>query len=139
MVGPIAPERNPPINPQYYIPSRFVISDLVIGLNTLITTSEDHNYVLGQEIRVLIPPAYGCREISGKTGFVIKIPSDNQVLVNINSLGSNLFITSPSYTKNVPQILAIGDVNTGYINGNGPNHITNYIPGSFINISPLEV
>lgn len=137
MVGPIAPERNPPINPQYYIPSRFVISDLVRGVNTLITTSEEHNYVIGQEVRVLIPIAYGCREISGQTGFVIDIPSDTQVLVNINSVDANAFIASPSYTRNVPQILAIGDTNSGPITPFGTGTLKTTISGSFINVSPL--
>jgi hypothetical protein len=137
MVGPIAPERNPPINPQYYQPSRFEIANIVTGSQTTITTSEDHNYVLGQLIRVLIPIAYGSTQISGKTGYVTSIPATDEVVVSINSQGCAPFVVSPSYAPNPAQIIAIGDANTGDANPNGGVNNTTWIPGSFINISPL--
>lgn len=137
MVGPIAPERNPPINPQYYQPSRFEISNIVTGFQTTITTSEDHNYVLGQLIRVLIPRAYGSVEISGKQGYVTSIPAADEVVVSINSQVCSPFISSPTYGPNPPQIIAIGDANTGDANTTGRVNNTTWIPGSFINISPL--
>jgi len=132
----IAPERNPPINPQYYAPSRFVISDITLGATTTITTSIDHNYVIGQLIRLLIPVAYGSVQISGQQGYVIEIPAADEVVVNINSLQANDFIESPSYAPNPPQIIAIGDGNQGYINPNGRFTATTTTPGAFINISP---
>lgn len=135
-LGPIAPENNPPIKPQYYAPSRFVISALTLGILTHITTSVPHNYVVGQEIRVLIPPFYGSYQISGRQGYVVSIPSSTQVIVDINSTGANAFISSPAYGPTQPQIVAIGDVNNGVINGSGIKATGTFIPGSFINISP---
>jgi hypothetical protein len=135
-LGPIAPENNPPINPQYYEPSRFVISALTLGIVTNITTSVPHNYVVGQQIRVLIPPFYGTYQISGQQGYVISVPSSTQVIVDINSSGANAFVSSPSYGPTQPQIVAIGDVNSGVINSNGRKGNGTFIPGSFINISP---
>ena len=38
--------------------------------------------------------------------------------------------------KTLPQIIAIGDINSGYISSSG-NIANPLIPGSFINISPL--
>lgn len=137
MVGPIAPERNPPINPEYYAPRRFEIANLLTGINTTITTEEDHDYVIGQLVRVLIPTGYGSTQISGQSGYVISIPAEDQVVVTINSQECNAFIASPLYTRTPPQIMAIGDVNTGYISSTGRIIPSVTIPGSFINISPL--
>jgi hypothetical protein len=132
--GPIAPESNPPIMPQYYLPSVFTISAITLGSTTTITTSVDHNYVIGQSIKLLIPSAYGSFQLNGQTGNVIAIPAANQVTVNINSIQSNAFVIGPTTTP--AQIIAIGDVNTGPINAQGRMNNGTFIPGSFIDISP---
>jgi hypothetical protein len=134
--GPIPPESNPPINPQYYMPSRFNISNISIGLSTVVTTSVNHNYVIGQEVRLLVPVFYGTFQISEQTGLVIAIPAADQVTVNINSVGYSAFIASPVYGPTPPQIISIGDVNSGPINSKGISLQGTAIPGSFVNISP---
>jgi hypothetical protein len=133
--GPIAPESNPPINPQYYQPSVFFISAITLGTSTTVTTSVNHNYVVGQGVRILIPPTYGSVQLNGQQGLVISVPAPNQVVVNINSKQANAFIAIPAYGPTKPQILAIGDQGSGQINPTASVQI-NYIPGSFINISP---
>ena len=133
---PIPLYQNLPINAQYYQPSRFVINAVTLGINTLIQTIENMNYVIGQEVRLIIPPTFGCRQLNEKKGFVISIPNPNQVLVSINSSKNvNAFINS-SDPINSPQILAIGDVNTGATNFHGLRHQLTFIPGSFRDISP---
>jgi hypothetical protein len=132
--GPIPPETNVIVEPQYYQPSRFVISDVSLGITTLVTTSVPHNYVVGQQVRLLIPFTYGCYQLNGTEGFISSIPSDDQVVVTINSVGANNFIANPVYGPTPPQIIALGDVNTGDIGNSG--RVTNtFIPGSFINVS----
>ncbi len=136
--GPIAPERNPPIHPEYYQPRRYIISAITLGPTTTITTTVAHDYVIGQLIRILIPVQYGSVQLNESEGFVLSIPAANQVVIDIDSSRNvNTFIGSPTYGPTLPQICAIGDVNTGQINANGPAHLTTFIPGSFINISPL--
>lgn len=137
MSGPIAPERNPPIHPEYYQPRVYNISALTLGSTTTVTTSVDHDYVVGQLIRLLIPVTYGAYQISGQQGYVKSIPADNQVEVTINSQVCNAFVPSPTYGPTLPQIIAIGDCNQGYINPTGRSSSTTTIPGAFINISPL--
>lgn len=132
--GPVPPYTNPPINPQFYQPSRFVISAISLGLTTTVTTTEDMNYVIGQQVRLIIPPSYGSRGLNEKTGFVIAIPADDQVTLDIFSIGIDPFIASSATTK--AQIIAIGDTNSGQINENGRVNLNINIPGSFINISP---
>jgi hypothetical protein len=132
---PIPLYQNLPIRAEDYQPRRFFISAISLGLTTTVTTTLDMNYVVGQEIRLIIPPPFGCRQLNGQTGFVIEMPSLNSVIVSIDS-STNVdpFILSSYTTK--AQILAIGDVNTGYVTSTGPYVPLVAIPGSFINISP---
>jgi hypothetical protein len=135
ITGPIAPYNNVPIQPQWFQPSQFFISNITLGVNTTITTTTDMNYVIGQQVRLIIPFFFGCRQLNEKTGVVISIPASNQVITNIDSAQNvDAFTASASTTQ--PQIMAIGDVNTGVINSNGILITGTFIPGSFQNISP---
>jgi hypothetical protein len=134
MHGPIAPESNPVINPQYFQPSVFNISAISLGQTTTITTSVNHNYVVGQSIRLTIPLTYGSYQLNEQTGNVLSIPSANQVNVSINSSKSDTFVIGSTTTP--AQIMAIGDVNTGPINATGRTGNSTFIPGSFQDISP---
>jgi hypothetical protein len=128
IIGPIAPESNPPINPQYYGPSVFQISDITNGLTTIITTTDDHDYVVGQQIRLLVGPTYKARQFNNQSAYVISIPSDTSVEIDIDSRFYDTFYDSGLQTP--PQIAAIGDINNGVISTNGRS-TTVYIPGSF--------
>ena len=136
--GPIAPERNPPIEAEFYSPSRFVIEAISYGKTTTITTAIPHNYVKGQLVKFLIPQYYGARQLNNRQGYVIAIPSVSQVVVNIISLSFSPFgfvgVPAP-YKNNVPQIIAVGDINNGVINSNGRVMNGTYVPGAFIDIS----
>jgi len=134
VTSPTPPYQNPPITPQYYQPSRFVISALSIGTTTTVTTSVSNNYVIGQQCRLLIPNGYGSTQLNEMIGIVIAKPAANQVIINLNSQYANIFINAALSQQ--PQIVAIADVNTGAINANGPRATSTIIPGSFINISP---
>lgn len=137
---PIPAYSNVPIQPEFYQPRRFVISAISLGLTTTITTTLNMDYVIGQLVRLIIPPTFGTRQLNEAQGYVIAIPSANQVTLDINSQGFDPFINSLATTK--AQILAIGDVNTGYVSSTGRSIPTIdgdtqiEIPGSFINISP---
>ena len=140
---PIPVNQNEPIQSNYFQPSRFVISAINLGYTTIITTTTAMNYAIGQEIRLIIPPMYGCYQLNNETGFVLSLPSINQVEVSINSSQNvDVFI---SFTPTIPiiqgysqaQIVAIGDTNTGAINSTGNMNTLTYIPASFINISPV--
>lgn len=133
---PIPPYQNLPIEAQFYEPSRFVISNITLGITTLVTTSLDHNYVIGQEIRLLIPSNFGCFQLNNRKGYVLSIPSSTQVQVSIDSSQNvNNFIFATN-NINMPQIIAIGDINSGVVNSNGRVLNSTFISGSFINISP---
>ena len=132
--GPQALYNNVPIEPQFYEPSRFVISDITLGATTLVTTTEDNNYVIGQLCRLIIPPGYGCRQLNEVSGYVDSIPDTNQVILLIDSSGGNPFISAD--LRQQPQILAIGDINNGTTNATGRKNTATFVPGSFRDISP---
>ena len=149
--GPIAPETNPRIEPQWFQPSLFPISAISYGASTTVTTGTtfgvSNNYVVGQVVRFNIPKAYGAQKLNGQQGNVISIPGSNQVVVDIDSRQDfDPFIPSPTYGPTPPQIAAIGDVNSGPTNSQvvhvpGANNQTieqtTYVSGSFQNISPF--
>ncbi len=138
---PIPAYQNLPIEAQFYQPSRFVISAIDEGPTTLITTSVNHNYVIGQDVRLNIPVAYGAYELNSQSGVVIDIPAANQVTLNINSINMDAFNPTPVFVLHQdltqPQIIAIGDFNSGVTNSSGISQTGTFIPGSFQNISPL--
>lgn len=133
-LGPTPPYSNPAIQPQNFKPSRFIISAIILGKDTKIMTMSNMNYVLGQQVRLLIPSGYGCTQLNESEGYVIKIYSQTQIVVNIDSsLNINEFIAYPGRTP--PEILAIGDINSGIISSTGRYTPFTNVPGAFINIS----
>jgi|SRR5579885_94739 len=141
--APFAPERNPTIEPQYYKPSRFTISAIGLGATTTVTVNQssfgvNDNYTVGQLVRFTIPPTYGTRQLDQMTGYVISLPTTNQFVVNINSTFFTPFVSSPSYGPTPPQVVGVGDVNTGTTNASGRANTATAIPGSFINTSPAS-
>ncbi len=134
---PIPAYQNLSIQPEFYQPSRFVIEDISLGQTTIVTTTEDHNYVIGQNVRLLVPSVYGSYQLNEAQGFVVSIPAADQVEVSINSFQNvDPFVSSSSTYPSQPQILAIGDLNNGNISNSGRVSNKTYILGSFINISP---
>lgn len=135
--GPQPPYTNPPIQPQYFKPSQFIISAITLGQTTTVTTTVNNNYVIGQLCRLLVPTQYGSTQLNEQQGYVISIPASNQVVLAIDSSQNvDAFISSPTYGPTLPQIVAIGDVNNGQISSTGNKNNFTYISGSFQNISP---
>ncbi len=131
---PIPAYQNVPIHPEYYQPRRFQIADITLGHTTIVTATTDMDYVIGQLVRIMVPPLFGTRQLNMVEAYVISIPSPNQVELDVPSVGFDTFIASTARTK--AQIIAIGDINQGQQNRNGRTNQLTYIPGSFINISP---
>ncbi len=112
--GPTPTYSNPPIQPQFYEPSRFQISGITLGKTTTVTVVPDVypqatinlNYSVGQLVRFLIPEGYGCQQLSGISGLVIALPTTNQATVNIDSTHFDPFISANLRQK--PSLLAIG-------------------------------
>ncbi len=143
--GPVAPFSNVPIAPQFFQPSQFVITGITFGTTTTFTLSNQingtaPNYVVGQQVRILIPEAYGSYQLNQQFGYVLSLPTTNSVEVGIKSVGTNPFISNPTFlfgqSQTQPQIVAMGDISSGQINSSATVNQGTLIPGSFQNISP---
>lgn len=138
---PIPVYQNVPIEPQFYQPNRFEISSITLGTTTTVTTTEDLNYEIGQEVRLIIPSAFGSYQLNGKTGIVLEVSGTDTVILNIDSSQNvdafvSATIVSPVFGYAVAQILAIGDINSGNVGSSGRVDVPTNVIGSFLNISP---
>lgn len=138
ITGPIALYNNVPATPQYFQPWRFAITGITLGQTTTLTltipSTTTLNYVVGQQVRLNIPPTFGCRQLNNQTGFVTSITLPNQITINLNSQGVDPYIASSATTP--AQVVAIGSNSTGNVSSTGRSIPIVDIPGSFINISP---
>lgn len=120
--------------PYLYAPGVAIISGITTGTTTTIDTTDAHNYVVGQEVAIRMPTVPGITPaawgdsrynslpnstIPGSPiyAYVIAVTDYNTVILNINSTGftaynSNIPVANVSGLQ-YPQIVAVGDVNTG--------------------------
>lgn len=145
--------------PFLYSPGVSFISSIILGTSTTIATTEAHNFVVGQEVAFRIPPQWGTIQLNSTNnplvpsspvyGFVTSVPSSTSFVVNIDSSFFTPFNTNVAVSSvpglSFPQVLAIGDVNTGGVQYSGstlyPSPVANgfstingpAISGSFVN------
>ena len=121
--------------PDLYIPYGSIITAISTGATTTITTSLNHNFVVGQEVFFVVPnagvtntnPVWGTTQLDTlgyltangvpQQAYVTVVPNTHQITVNVNSTGYGAF-TYPTSAQaalgiTFPQVLAIGDQNSG--------------------------
>lgn len=112
--------------PYLYFPGVSFISAITLGASTTISTTANHNMVVGQEVAFRIPTQWGTSELSSPDlysnplyGYVTSVASATQVVVNINTTsGYSAFNSNPSVAQvqaglSFPQMVAVGDSNLG--------------------------
>ncbi len=113
--------------PDLYFPGTVGISAITTGTTTTIDTTKAHNFVVGQEVAFRIPTIWGTYQLNSLPntvipgspiyGYVIAVTDYNTVVVNINSTGYTAFNSNQPVAnvagQQFPQIVAVGDVNTG--------------------------
>jgi hypothetical protein len=113
--------------PNLYLPSVTVINAITTGSTTTIVTTTPHNLETGQEIAFRIPNPWGTTQLNSLPdvaipgspiyGFVQSITDNFTFVVNINSSGYTAFTTAVGVTSvpglTFPQVVPVGDVNTG--------------------------
>jgi hypothetical protein len=138
--------------PDLYTPFGVNITAITTGVTTTITTAQNHGFVVGQEVFFVIPKisttAWGTVQLDTATynqanvvpqqAYVTSVPAANQIVVNVNSTGYGAFAfpTSAQAALGItfPQVLAIGDQNSGAINAVTPLPVVPpaiTIPGAF--------
>lgn len=113
--------------PYIYEPGQNFISAITTGATTTVTTTANHNFVVGQEIAFRIPNAYGTTQLNSLPNnstpgspvyyYVTAINSNTQFVCNAVSTGFTAFATNQTVAQMVgqslPQVVAVGDVNSG--------------------------
>ncbi len=116
--------------PYLYFPGTSVISAIDINTPTGYTTvhtTDAHNFVVGQEVAFRIPTEWGTYQLNSLPntvipgspiyGYVVSVTDYNTVVVSINSAGYTAFNSNQAFAsfpgEFFPQIVAVGDVNTG--------------------------
>ncbi len=113
--------------PALYFPGDLVVSAVTTGTTTIIKTTTQHNYQVGQEVGFRIPAAWGPIQLnelpnvvipgSPIYGYVVSVTDFQTFVVNINSTGYAAFNANQTFASFVglkwPQVVAVGDVNTG--------------------------
>lgn len=113
--------------PYLYAPGVNIISSITTGSTTTIDTTSAHNFVVGQEVAFRIPSAWGTTQLNSLPnsstpgspiyGYVVSVTDYNTVVVNINSSSYTAFNSNQTVASvpglSFPQILAVGDVNSG--------------------------
>lgn len=120
--------------PYLYFPGVSYISAMTLSTTTTVHTTAAHNFVVGQEVAFRIPSitgvtpaAWGPTQLNSLPntltpgspvyGYVISVTDYNTVVVNIDSSAYTAFNSNIPVANvpglNYPQIVAVGDVNTG--------------------------
>ena len=113
--------------PYLYFPGTTFISAITTGTTTTIDTTSAHNMVVGQEVAFRIPQQWGTVQLntlpntlipgSPVYGYVIAVTDYNTVVVNFDSSAYTAFNSNQTVASvpglSYPQIVAVGDVNTG--------------------------
>ena len=118
--------------PWLYSPGVSPISAITTGTTTTITTGLPNNFVVGQEIAFRIPSTWGTVQLNSLPnssipgapiyGYVTSITNSTTFVCSINSTGYTAFTTNQSFNTqglSYPQVLAVGDVNTGGVQYSG--------------------
>lgn len=113
--------------PALYFPGVDFVSALTLGTTTTVVTTAQHNFVVGQEVAFRIPTAWGTYKLNSLPdvvipgspiyGYVVSVTDLQTFVVNINSTGYSAFNSNQPFASYpgefFPQVLAVGDVNTG--------------------------
>jgi hypothetical protein len=118
--------------PYLYFPGESIISTIAStttnGINTTtITTTNAHNMVVGQEVAFRIPTAWAETQLnslpnlmipgSPMYGYVVAVTDYQTLVINIDSSSFTAFNSNQPVSAvnglTYPQIVAVGDINTG--------------------------
>lgn len=117
-----------------FYPYKCNISAISQGMTTTVTTDVDHMFSVGNQVGFRIPKQWGIPQLNGMTGYISSILSTTEVVVNVNTIGFDPFVTptpGPYVVIDYPEILPIGDSNTGYSSPGGVPPQTQFVPGAF--------
>lgn len=119
--------------PYIYEPGVAYISAISTGSTTTVTTTAPHNYVVGQQVAFRIPASYGTTQLNALPNssipgspvyyYVSAVLSSTQFVCSASTTGATAFNSNQTVASvpglQLPQVVAVGDVNTGGVQYSG--------------------
>lgn len=115
------------LNPWNYLPGDNFITAITTGTTTTVTTTSNHNFVVGQQIGFRIPSSWGTSQLNELPNttipgspvyyYVTSVTSNTVFVCNAVSTGFTAYTSNQTVASvpglSLPQVFAVGDVNTG--------------------------
>ena len=133
-VSPTAAFVKKVLYPFLYVPQDSNIAAITLGATTTVVTTEYHNFEPGQEIAFRIPSIWGTTQLNSLPdllipgsplyGYVTSVTDNWTFVCNINSNAFTAFTDNFTMTVSTligltfPQVVPVGDVNTGGLQNN---------------------
>jgi hypothetical protein len=98
-----------------YYPRVRLITAITKATQAVITLSVTHGYTVGQEVRIVVPAAFGMTEINGLLGVIVAVTtgSTNTITVDIDSTSFSTFAFPTSAVAaagvSFPQVVPVGE------------------------------
>lgn len=101
-------------NSRYYPKNRSITKIASSGTSTVITLSVVHRFTAGQEVRLVVPAAFGMSQLNGQQALITAIDTtNNTITVNIDSSGYGAFSWPTSAVAasgvNFAQVVPMGE------------------------------
>lgn len=107
----------------FFVPSSQTISSISNANPAVVTTSQNHGYSTGLIIRLYFPIKVGMDNLNNQA-FMITVLSPTTFSIPVNSSNFNVF--SPKNTKQLPQVIPVGDIAKNVLEATANNQ--NIIP-----------
>lgn len=113
--------------PYLFFPGLNYITGITRGTTTTITTSCNHNLVVGSQVDFFVPSQWGSAELTGPSstgaeisGYVTVVNSATSVTIDLDSSGVTAFNSNPTVAQAMAgltpaEMFTIGDKNTGAV------------------------
>lgn len=101
-------------NPTFQ-PAMRLITALSIAATATVTTSFDHDYLVGLVVRLLIPSEFGMIQVNQELGTIIDVPTTDSFVIDIDTRGFDTFIIPVPeewFINDFPSVVPVGEVNS---------------------------
>lgn len=88
-----------------YQPAMRIVTGITNAVTPTVTTSFDHDYLVGLIVRMLVPREFGMVQLNSLVGEIVGVPTDDTFVIDINTLAFDTFINAISDPNDIPWYL----------------------------------
>lgn len=96
----------------FFVPNRQEVSDITQANPGVVTTTQDHGYETGYEVRFFFPLDVGMNQLDEKVVTITKI-DDTSFSIGVDTTNFDVF--SPVGTVQLPQVIPVGSFNNSVL------------------------